>query len=305
MHTGAGMRLLGVVVVVVLTGCVTIDPMTTTTVLPTQRVAFSTVPVMPQGFSGATGVGLGARAPLQPSAGGVAYPLPQWELGGMVPFADRRTSLGGFLNVGTPGLSHVRGPDAPLPGADDVAVEGAVNVAHDLPFSPTVGLTLASTLGITSLARRTYARDGEVVERLLLPQASAGAGLYGQLGVVRPYAALSIGTSVVSDPTGLEVRVCQTGGGSCSVSLAGNTSMAPLVMAGAGVRVQPSRHVSFTLEVQLPITSTFAQVPPSFALTVRALDLYPPRREPAPVPQALPPPPPPPPESAPPAYNPL
>ncbi len=288
------MKWVTVVGLVALSGCTT-----TSTSMASRRIGLSTIPTAPLGFTGASGVGVGVRklfAPPEPNpANGLGFPAFQIEGGGLARFRDGRTSLGGTLNFGFTAAGFDGPPGALSPSSEAFTVTGAVSVAHDVPFNPYVGLTVAGELGLSLLPVRSGGLfvDDKVY---VLPGLTGGLSFFASLQRFRPWVGVTLGTGPISDADGVQSQRCDFG---CSSSSDGRTTIGVLSMVSAGLSWRPLSGFSVAAEVLVPLTEVGARIPVSGGLSVRFADLDPkppgaaPRIEDAPLP---PPPPMPPPE---------
>lgn len=253
---------------------------------------------MPQGFAGTTGANLSARAllgkPKEARDNSTAFSYVQFEGGGMLRLPDDRTSFGARVNIATSATGVSQPADRLGVFRGTTAGEFELQGAHDIPLHPNVGLTAALTAGLVFSDLRIEAASGFItgVNTLILsPHVNGGLGVYGSFNGFRPYAAVTLGTQVLSSANA--VFTCQ--GLICNDS--GAVRIGALVMATVGARyswglgaveagvVFPLTQVTQRLPVMLAFTAYFGD----FAIKPRA------KREPEPLPPPATTPPPPPP----------
>lgn len=237
-------------------------------------MGLSTIPTAPQGFKGASGVGVGVRKlfakPDAHPVSGLGFPAFQIEGGGLARLPNDRTSLGGSLNFGFAAAGFDKPPETIAPRNDAFTMTATVSVAHDVPFNPYVGITVAGELGVSLLPVRSIALfDDEKV--YVLPVLTGGASFFASLQRFRPYVGLTLGTGPISDATGVQVQCT----GFCSSESLGRTSIGALSMLAAGLSWRPLSGFSISAELLVPLTEMGSRIPVSGGLAVRFVDFDP------------------------------
>jgi hypothetical protein len=272
------------------TGCAATPPMMTVMTTETRRVALAPLPSPPMTLSAAPGIGLGGRVAAglpraQTSGGGVAFPVFQPELSGVVQLGER-TWLGGRVEIATTGLGLNAPARSPRFAGNEVAFHAGIGLGHDIPLGDVMRLIGALELGLlqTTLVSTSALKTATTID--YQPHFSSALGVAAKLGTFRLYLVGGLTNHVWNEERSTLTRTCET---TCVDVDTGQLATTFVATVGGGVRWQPLPALALNLEAAVPVSVYGTQLPPILGLQIRIGDFVV-RPRPAPQPRYSPPP---------------